>query len=45
MEVYYIREIAIDSAQAYYNYLIENDKGIQEVEVTELSYLDNEDML
>lgn len=45
MEVYYIREIAIDSAQAYCNYLTENDKGIQEIEVTELSYLNNEDML
>ncbi|MDH6314254.1 RecG-like helicase [Parabacteroides sp. PFB2-10] len=45
MKVDEIREIAIDSAQAYYKYLDENDKGIQEVEVTELSYSESGDML
>jgi hypothetical protein len=33
-----IREIAIDSADAYYNYLAESEKGIQEIDVHELIY-------
>ena len=45
MKVDEIREIAIDSAKAYYRYLDENDKGVQEVEVTELSYPEGGGML
>ena len=40
-----IRDISIDSANAYYNYLDKNEKGIQEVEVFELTYLENKDLL
>ncbi|RAK02903.1 AAA domain-containing protein [Larkinella arboricola] len=39
-----IREIAIDSSSAYYNYLDQNEKGIQEVEVFELEYLESRDL-
>lgn len=34
-----IREIAIDSCQNYYEYLQNNNKGIQEVDVFDLEYL------
>lgn len=40
-----IRDIAIDSATAYYNYLSQNEKGIQEVDVFELEYLESRDLL
>lgn len=41
-----IREIAIDSATAYYQYLDVNEKGVQEVDVFEITNLnDNELML
>jgi hypothetical protein len=33
-----IREIAIDSANAYYNYLEQNDKGILVIDVYDLTY-------
>lgn len=45
MTVEEIRDISIDSANAYYNYLDKNEKGIQEVEVFELTYLENKDLL
>jgi hypothetical protein len=38
-----IRDIAIDSSKAYYEYLDQNDKGIQEVDVFELEYLQGKD--
>ena len=38
-----IREIAIDSSKAYYEYLDQNNKGIQEVDVFELEYLQGKD--
>lgn len=34
-----IRDIAIDSAKAYYDYLKQNEKGVQEVDVSEVEYL------
>lgn len=40
-----IRDIAVDSAKAYYDYLDKNDKGIQEVDVFEISYLESRDLL
>jgi hypothetical protein len=40
-----IREIAINSAEAYYNYLNQNDKGIQELDVIELEYSYKSDMI
>jgi len=38
-----IRDIAIDSSKAYYEYLDQNDRGIQEVDVFELEYLQSKD--
>ena len=40
-----IRAIAIDSANSYYNYLEQNSKGVQEVDVFEVSYLESRDLL
>jgi hypothetical protein len=40
-----IREIAIDSSIAHYNYLEQNDKGVQEVDVFELEYFQGRDTL
>lgn len=40
-----IRDIAIDSSRAYYEYLAQNDKGIQEVDVFELEYLQGKDIV
>lgn len=40
-----IREIAIDSSKAYYEYLNQNDKGIQEVDVFELEYSHGKDIV
>lgn len=40
-----IREIAIDSAEAYYDYLEQNEKGIQEVDVFDLEYLKGKDTI
>lgn len=40
-----IREIAIDSSKAYYEYLDQNDKGIQEVDVFELEHLQGKDTI
>jgi hypothetical protein len=40
-----IREIGINSAEAYYNFLNQNDKGIQELDVIELEYIHKTDML
>jgi len=40
-----IKEIAIDSATNYYNYLVENNKGIQIVETSEIEYLQSKDFL
>lgn len=40
-----IREIAIDSSKAYYEYLNQNDKGIQEVDIFELQYLQGKDTI
>lgn len=40
-----IREIAIDSSKAYYEYLEQNEKGIQEVDVFELEYLRGKDFV
>ncbi len=45
MTVEEIREIAIDSSIAYYEYLDQNDKGIQEVDVFELEYLRGKDTI
>lgn len=35
-----ISEIAIDSSCKYYDYLNDNDRGVQEVDVFELEHLD-----
>jgi hypothetical protein len=43
MKVEEIREIAIDSSQAYYEYLDQNNKGIQEVNILELDYMQGND--
>lgn len=43
MTIEEIRDIAIDSSKAYYDYLDQNDKGIQEVDVFELEYLQGRD--
>ncbi len=40
-----IRDIALDSSKAYYEYLEQNDKGIQEVDVFELEYLEGKDTI
>lgn len=40
-----IRDISIDSATAYYDYLERNGKGLQEIDVFELAYLDSRDLL
>lgn len=40
-----IRDIAIDSANVYYDHLEQNDKGIQEVDVFEIEYLQSRDVL
>ncbi|MFN8358654.1 MAG: AAA domain-containing protein [Candidatus Kapaibacterium sp.] len=40
-----IRDIAIDSTKAYYQYLNQNDKGIQEVDILQLEYLQSKDTL
>ncbi|HEY6914685.1 MAG TPA: hypothetical protein VI413_08415, partial [Paludibacter sp.] len=40
-----IREIAIESSKVYYDYLDKNEKGIQEVEVFEISYPANRDLI
>jgi hypothetical protein len=45
MKVKEIREICIDSANSYYNYLDSNGKGIQEVNVFELTYLNSSDFM
>ncbi|MDR1341671.1 MAG: ATP-binding domain-containing protein [Prevotellaceae bacterium] len=39
MTVEEIRDISIDSADVYYEYLKQNGKGIQEVDVAEIEYL------
>lgn len=43
MTVEEIRNISIESSKAYYEYLEQNDKGIQEVDVFELQYLNGKD--
>jgi len=40
-----IREIAIESSKVYYDYLDKNEKGIQEVEVFEISYPASRDLI
>lgn len=40
-----IREIAIDSSKSYYEYLDQNAKGIQEVDVLELEHLQGKDTI
>lgn len=45
MTVEEIRDIAIDSATAYYDYLDQNEKGLQEIDVFELEYLVSRDLL
>ena len=40
-----IREIAIESANTYYKYLEENDKGLQEVDVFELEYVNSKNII
>lgn len=40
-----IREIAVDSANVYYEYLDHNDKGIQEVDVFEIEYISSKDVI
>ncbi len=40
-----IREIAIDSSKAYYEYLDQNGTGVQEVDVFELEYLQGRDII
>jgi hypothetical protein len=40
-----IRSVCIDSAQTYYNYLSENGKGLQQVDVLELGYSEGKDMI
>jgi len=45
MTVEEIRDIAIDSSKAYYDYLDKNDKGLQEVDVFEIEYLESRDLL
>ena len=40
-----IRDIAIDSSTVYYNYLNQNERGVQEVDVFELQYLESRDLL
>lgn len=45
MKVDEIRNIAIDSAKVYYQYLERNDKGIQEVDVFEIFYPKSKDFI
>jgi hypothetical protein len=45
MTVEEIREIAIDSSKAYYEYLDQNDKGVQEVDVFEIEYIQGRNTL
>lgn len=40
-----IREIAMDSADNYYNYLSENDRGTQIVDVQEIEYIPSKDII
>ena len=40
-----IRDISIDSANVYYEYLEQNEKGVQEVDVFEIEYLQSRDVL
>lgn len=40
-----IRDIAINSSTAYYNYLDQNAKGVQTIDVSELEYLESKDLL
>ena len=40
-----IREIAIDSSKAYYEYLVQEQMGIQEINVLELEYLHGKDTI
>lgn len=40
-----IREIAIESANTYYKFLEENDKGLQEVDVFELEYVNSKNLI
>ncbi len=40
-----IRNICIESAETYYKYLEENNKGLQQVDVYELEYLQGKDLL
>ncbi|MDD4437055.1 MAG: AAA domain-containing protein [Tissierellia bacterium] len=45
MTVEEIRDISIDSASVYYNYLEQNEKGFSEVDVYELVYLEDVELL
>lgn len=38
-----IRDISIESAKNYYEYLEENNKGVQEIDIFDLEYLDGKD--
>jgi len=40
-----IRDIAIESSNTYYKYLEENERGIQEIDVFELEYLNGPQMI
>ena len=40
-----IRDIAIESANTYYKFLEENDKGLQEVDVFELDYVHSKNII
>lgn len=45
MNAFEIRNIAIDSSDKYYNWLTENNKGTQEVDVFSVDYLLSQDLL
>ena len=45
MTVPEIRQIAINSAEVYYRYLADNNKGIQRVDVHEIEYLRGSDLI
>lgn len=45
MTIEEIREVALNSAQTYYDYLDNNDKGIQEVDVYEIEVIKSKDLI
>lgn len=45
MTIEAIRDIAINSCEAYYEYLEQNDKGVQEIDVFELEYVNKTNII